>query len=214
MGTGIASVLMIERGCKVLGVEPDPEMAKLARRHGFTVETATFEAWDAKARMFDLALCAQAWHWIDPTIGMGKLEAVLAPGGRAALIWNVGTLDPTIGPRLESVYAMQNLRLDRYSLLLGHADHGRIEEARRTLAASAAFETPSWHVFRGSVTYSPQGWCDHLLTHPDHCRLEPRVRDRLFDGLVEQIDACGGELTVQYDSHLITARRLPIPTRV
>ena len=47
-GTGKASRLMIARGCDVLGVEPDPSMAAIARSHGVTVEAGTFEEWDSQ----------------------------------------------------------------------------------------------------------------------------------------------------------------------
>ena len=37
-------------GCRVLGVDPDPRMAGLARENGLDVEVATFEEWDAAGR--------------------------------------------------------------------------------------------------------------------------------------------------------------------
>src|SRR6202166_2684857 len=53
-GTGKAGRLLVERGCDVLGVEPDPAMAAIARSHGITVEEATFERWADRGRVFDL----------------------------------------------------------------------------------------------------------------------------------------------------------------
>jgi len=42
-GTGIASRLLVDRGCQLLGVEPDPQMAALARARHLVVEEAVFE---------------------------------------------------------------------------------------------------------------------------------------------------------------------------
>ena len=65
-GTGITTRLFSERGCEVLGIEPDPRMAAVARRRGATVEDGSFEEWDARGRLFDLLVAGQSWHWVDP----------------------------------------------------------------------------------------------------------------------------------------------------
>ena len=90
-GTGIAAALLAARGCEVLGVEIDERMAEVARARGIDVEVAQFERWDARGRVFDLAICGQAWHWIDPVAGAQKAAGVLAPGGRLGLFWNFGS---------------------------------------------------------------------------------------------------------------------------
>jgi SAM-dependent methyltransferase len=87
-GTGIAARLFQEAGCRVLGVDPDPRMAGLARRGGTETETATFEDWDPAGRMFDAVIAAQAWHWVDPVAGAAKAAGVLRPGGRLTVFWN------------------------------------------------------------------------------------------------------------------------------
>jgi len=80
-GTGKAARLIAARGCDVLGVEPDSRMAAVARAHGIRVEVATFEAWDPAGRRFDLVMSAQAWHWIDPAVGLKKAAVLLSAGG-------------------------------------------------------------------------------------------------------------------------------------
>jgi predicted TPR repeat methyltransferase len=76
-GTGIAGALFAARGCEVTGVEVDPRMAAVAQTKGIEVEVASFEQWDDRGRRFELAISAQAWHWIEPqdpglTIVLGK----------------------------------------------------------------------------------------------------------------------------------------------
>ena len=82
-GTGKAARLLIERGCDLLGVEPDPSMAAIARSHGISVEEATFESWDSRGRMYDLIVSGQAWHWVDPMLGVDESGFAAAPGGTA-----------------------------------------------------------------------------------------------------------------------------------
>lgn len=45
-GTGIASRLFRAPGRTVLGIEPDPRMAAVARGYGLEVEEVRFEGWD------------------------------------------------------------------------------------------------------------------------------------------------------------------------
>src|ERR1700749_3473456 len=75
-GTGISSRLFQAAGCRVLGVDPDPRMAELARQGGTEAEVAKFEEWDTAGRTFDAVISAQAWHWVDPVAGVEKAAAV------------------------------------------------------------------------------------------------------------------------------------------
>jgi SAM-dependent methyltransferase len=71
-GTGISARGFHQRGCQVLGVEPDEQMARVARDSGLEVEIAKFEDWDPAGRVFDVVIAGQAWHWVDPVAGASK----------------------------------------------------------------------------------------------------------------------------------------------
>src|SRR5439155_21355018 len=103
-GTGKAARLFSDRGCDVLGVEPDPAMAAVARGHGVTVEDGTFEAWDPRGRTFELVVAGQSWHWVDPVPGLAKVGAVLRPGGRFAAFWNLDSYGADTKAALRAVY--------------------------------------------------------------------------------------------------------------
>jgi SAM-dependent methyltransferase len=87
-GTGIVARQFQSAGCSVLGVEPDPRMAEVARADGLEVEVAKFEDWDPAGRQFDAVVAGQAWHWVDPVAGAAQAAGALRPGGRLALFWN------------------------------------------------------------------------------------------------------------------------------
>ena len=117
--TGIAARLFTERGCDVLGLEPDPRMAAIARRSGLAVEAGTIEEWDPGERRFDLVTAGQAWHWVDPQRGPDKAALVLRPGGHFGLFWNQAQPDPSVRPALEAAYALHAPELGRQSVLMG-----------------------------------------------------------------------------------------------
>ena len=103
-GTGKAARLLVERGLHVLGVEIDPQMAAVARRHRVDVEIASFETWQPRDRRFDLITCAQAWHWVDPAVAIPKAAGLLRPGGTLALFWNYDELDEPAQAAMDDVY--------------------------------------------------------------------------------------------------------------
>jgi SAM-dependent methyltransferase len=75
-GTGKATALFAPKGYSILCIEPGKNLAAIAARNlrGWRVEfeTTTFENWNARVGEFDLAISAQAFHWVAPEIGFPK----------------------------------------------------------------------------------------------------------------------------------------------
>lgn len=194
-GTGKAARSYLERGCSVLGVEVDARMAAVARRHGVEVDVARFEDWDARGRTFDLASCAQAWHWIDGERGFAKLAAVVRPGGRAAYFWNLMVVDDALRPALDAVYR------ERAPELAGETGLMRSEHRAPPLAHGFD-DWPEWfaveppQAFDRSIRYPTATWLDQLVTHSDHATFDAERLATLLDGLRAVIDDHGGEVPV------------------
>ena len=92
-GTGICTRAFLRRGAHVVAIDPNSDMLVVARSRSDATdlvswEQARFEDWDPEARMFDLVVAGQSWHWIEPEIGCRRAAAVLRPGGALALMWN------------------------------------------------------------------------------------------------------------------------------
>jgi SAM-dependent methyltransferase len=106
IGTGVAAQPFREAGCRVLGVDVDVDerMAEFARHAGFEVEIARFEDWGSGGRRFDAVIAGQTWHWVDPVCGAAKAAAVLRPGGRLAVFWNVFQPPPDLSEAFAAVY--------------------------------------------------------------------------------------------------------------
>lgn len=203
-GTSIAGRLFLERGCDVLGVEPDPRMAEVARRHRVAVDVATFEEWQPPAEGFDLAISAQAWHWIDPRVGPRKAASILNAGGVLALFWNIGTPEHDIGAALDDTY-QRVARTLRRSVALGTVQPDYADRAT-SIASSGAFETPEIRTYLWERQYSRDQWLDQLATHSDHRTLDPERLGRLLDAVGTTIDEFEGTMAVRYTTTLIVAR--------
>ena len=205
-GTGIAARLLRERGCDVLGVEPDPRMAAFARSTGLEVEQARFEEWDPRGRRFELAISAQAWHWVDPELGAHRAADALAPDGEIAIFWNLGSPAPNLGAELDDLYARLAPGCDGYAVLLGARDD-RGEMAAAGLERSGRFQEPSLMSFAWSREYTAAQWLENVRTHSDHAAMDAPARERLLDALGDLIAARGGAIELGYETRLLSASR-------
>ncbi len=206
-GTGIAGRLLAARGCSVLGVEVDARMAAVAQGRGLDVEVTRFEDWDPRGRRFDLAISAQAWHWIDPRAGARVAAEALREGGRLAVFWNFGEPPSALRELLARIYARLGPGVENYSVLFGHRD-ARIETTIEGIAAARRFEAAEVERFSWSQRYDTAAWLAQLGTHSDHRALAPERRERLLAAVAEAIDSLGGSFEMGYETVLVGARRV------
>jgi SAM-dependent methyltransferase len=212
-GTGIVARLFQAKGCRVLGVEPDPRMAELARQQGLPTEVATFEDWDPAGRTFDAAVAGQAWHWVDPVAGAAKAAQALRPGGRLALFWNVFGL----GPGMREAFGEVHKRVDTglpfnpwAQPLLDSYLQG-CERAAARIAEAGGFGEPEQWRFGWDRVYTREEWLDVVPTVGGMSRVPAGKLAALLDGLGEAIDAAGGSFTMNYTTVAVTAARASLP---
>ena len=209
-GTGIAGRLFLRQGCQVLGVEPDARMAAVARDHGLTVEIARFEGWEPAGRTFDLLVSGQAWHWVDPALGVRRAASVLRPGGRLAVFWNSLTHHPDVLAVLEAAYLAHAPELISNNIALGTIpmpDCAGPNHDREAIMASGRFGNPAWRRYPWQRTYTPAQWLDELPTHSNHNSLAPDRLAALLAASAAGLAHLGAAFTVQYETKAIIARR-------
>jgi ubiquinone/menaquinone biosynthesis C-methylase UbiE len=89
-GTGRVAAALHDRGSRVWGVEPSPEMAARARERGVHVKVARAEQLPFKEGWFERAVLWLVAHLVDRPAVSAELARVLAPDGRIA----IATFDP------------------------------------------------------------------------------------------------------------------------
>lgn len=94
-GTGISSRAFAERGVRVIGIEPNPEMRSRAEIEPVPPGAAkpTYQAGRAEATglpggFADAALAAQAFHWFEPGPALREFHRILKPRGWAIIMYN------------------------------------------------------------------------------------------------------------------------------
>jgi ubiquinone/menaquinone biosynthesis C-methylase UbiE len=85
-GTGRVAVALAERGSRVWGVEPEPEMAARARERLSTVKIAPAERLPFKDGWFERALMQLVIHLVERPQAFAEARRVLAPDGRLVIL--------------------------------------------------------------------------------------------------------------------------------
>lgn len=207
-GTGKLGSKFVARGCTVTGVEQDPRMATVARQHGIDVEVARFEDWDPDGRTWDLAVCGQAWHWIDPQRGPQKAYEALSRGGALALCWNhdhqvrrrdgepggPGSVDQAISDAYER--AAPDMAGSAFTNPSFAADFD-------SLVDSGLFEVELRESYRRTMTWTTDQWVDAAGTHSNFLILPVETQAQLIEELRSAVDSVGGVVTREVETVLI-----------
>lgn len=90
-GTGIMTVLLVNKGLDVVAVEPVDGMraklsADLPETHALKGTSWEIPAADDSQ---DAVIVAQAFHWFDDIKSLREISRVLKPNGHLILVWNM-----------------------------------------------------------------------------------------------------------------------------
>ncbi len=92
-GTGISSLLFLDKGYRVTGIEPNKEMREKSEEllkdySNFKTTSGTAENTLLGNASIDAILSGQAFHWFDKEKCSKEFERILQPNGLVILIWN------------------------------------------------------------------------------------------------------------------------------
>lgn len=93
-GPGNATVLFARKGYNLLDIELGERLAQFARQRcqpfpKTTIIHSAFEDYDLPPHRLDLAISADAFHWIPPEIGYPKATKALKTTGSLAFFWHM-----------------------------------------------------------------------------------------------------------------------------
>jgi len=180
-GTGRAAEALVERGSSVWGVEPEAEMAALARARVSTVKVAPAEQLPFKDGWFERALMWLVVHLVDRPRAFSEAARVLRPDGRFA----VGTFHPLhferywlkeFFPSLEAIDKARFPTPDELDAELRAAGFERVEQHPLTQTASVDRETAIERVRRRFI--SPLQLLDEAELERGIARMETELPEQ------------------------------------
>ncbi len=92
-GTGKATVQFAEKGFQVQAIEIGEDMAEILRKkcsdyEKVQIDVIAFEEWQNNSKViYDMIYCAQAFHWLEPSIKYKKCHNLLKEEGYLVLFW-------------------------------------------------------------------------------------------------------------------------------
>jgi SAM-dependent methyltransferase len=208
-GTGQVSQLLQAAGWAVIGVEPDPRMADLARAHGVHVTTTDFETWEPPHGGFDLVCSGTAWHWLDASVAYDQAAAVLRSGGRLAVFRNRYIYDVAVMRGIRAALRRFAPHLVHDCVPLGAAPAQLVEGHAAEIAARPdLFVDLDRQTFSHMRTVTASEWVDELTTHTPIARLEPPARHGLLGELgVLARSSDTGTIRIRHETPCLVATR-------
>jgi SAM-dependent methyltransferase len=214
-GTGKATLLFLARGVSILGLEPSPAMAAIARRNcagypDMLIEHVDFEQWRGAER-FPLVYSAQAWHWVTPEVRYTAARAALRDGGILATFWN--------RPNWEQCALRDELHDAYRSAVPEFVDPGPMYPVQpwsaerwgnweREIGEAPGLDHAELRRYRWDRQHSTEEYLALLRTHSDHIVMESARREALLDGIAAVLERNGGGLRLSYLTLLCLARAI------
>lgn len=200
-GTGIFSKLLLERGSRVIALEPNEAMREAALRSlsgvgRYEARPGSAEATGLPSQSVDFIVCAQSYHWFDREQARVEFQRILKPGGKVVLIWNSRKTSGT--PFLE--------RFERLLLTYG-TDYEKVGHKSITLETLRPYFAnggPSLDTFSMVQRLDEESLRGRLLSSsycplPGHPNYEPMMR--LLADIFRECEQ-GGVVDLEYATEL------------
>jgi len=160
-GTGILSKQLLEKGLRVVCVEPNGDMRNAAETElkdypGFTSINGTAEHTGLAGNSADLITAAQAFHWFDKDLFKAECKRVLKEGANVALVWN--------SREESSPFVRENAEIMKRFCPLFKGFSGGIDEDKDMFEAFFRNGSYEFRVFRNDLSYDFDGYIGRTLS--------------------------------------------------
>ncbi|KST63553.1 class I SAM-dependent methyltransferase [Mastigocoleus testarum] len=208
-GTGQGTIPFAQKGYAIHCLEPGPNLIAIAKQNmssypTVTFETVTFEDWKLQPQYFDLAISAQAFHWVDREIGYPKVAQTLKENGHIAFFWNFSPLADT--PAFQSL----NEAFKKYAPQMVYnppSIDSLIQKRENWINNSLCFKKLLVKQYPWSINYDSQQYLNLLKTRTVYQDFNEDKKNNISN-IVEQIlNNHGGFINRPYLSILLFAQK-------
>jgi SAM-dependent methyltransferase len=203
-GTGILTKQLLDRGFRVLAVEPNADMRAQAERElaaypKFASLAGTAENTTLESASVDLVTVGQAFHWFDRNAFRAECGMILNPSGTVSLVWNSRDKASPIVQEIDGI-------LKRYCP--DYVGLGGIEDEAGVFERFFKGGVFDFRSFRNDVRYDLGSFIGRNLSVSDAPR-EGDVNLNAYIGELERLFSQYAEnniTAVPYETHSYTGR--------
>ncbi len=208
-GTGKGTISLAQKGYTIHCIEPGENLIAIAKQYlsiypQVTFDITTFEDWKLQSTTFDLAISAQAFHWVNREIGFNKVAQALKDKGHIAFFWNFTS--PSDAP----VFAALKEAYQKYvpSTSNTHSISSLIEKRKNWINNSNLFHNLVIKEYPWSVDFNAEQYLNLLKTQTIYQQFTSEQKQDLSQDVREIINGHGGYLKRPYLSVLFLAQKI------
>jgi SAM-dependent methyltransferase len=209
-GAGNATIAFAKRGYNLLGIELGEKLAGYARQRckdfpKAVIVQSAFEDYDPPPHSFDLAISADAFHWIQPEVGYPKLLDALKPTGFIALFWQV-PLDPQTewSRAIDEVFARRAPQFD--------SPHGTFaldwltDIIKGNFREHCGIEDVTVNVYDWTETLTTERFLKLMRTYSAHRGMDSALRESIYADICLVLDRFGSAVKHPMQAALFFAK--------
>jgi SAM-dependent methyltransferase len=209
-GPGNATLSFARRGYSILAIELGERLAALALENcraypGVEIRNVAFEDWVLEEQAFDLAISADAFHWIPPEIGYPKAARALKDSGSAAFFWRVPVDPGTDWSRAIDV-AYQETAPQFENPNKSFTPEWLVGIITENFEASGCFGEVTTRQYFWSENLTSELYIKGLRTFSTHQDIDEALREKLYARILEVIERFGGQVAQPQSVVLFHAR--------
>ena len=183
IGTGKATGPVLEKQCRIVGIEPGKQLADFTREKfrghsNFSLYNQTLQDYECPAQTYDLIYAATAFHWIPEEYGYKRVCELLKKGGAfARFAYHAGK------DKKREELAMELRRLyETYMHTESEPKEYDESDAKKLaeLAGKYGFIDIQYKMYHWTRDFTADEYMGLLRTYPDHMAIEETVRERFF----------------------------------
>jgi ubiquinone/menaquinone biosynthesis C-methylase UbiE len=211
IGTGQATLPILEKGCSLTAIELGDKLAeytkqKFSNYNNLSIENIAFQDYQCPPNSYDMIYSASAFHWIPEELGYKKVYEMLRSGGIFARFAN----HPYKDKGKEAMHIdMQEVYSEYMPAATLSPEYSEKQcKERADISKKYGFVDVEYKLYHRTRTFTSQEYIYLLGTYSDHIAIEETKRKVFFNKIKNVIDSYGGKITI-YDTIDLQLARKP-----
>lgn len=211
IGTGQATLPILDKGCSVTAIELGDKLAEYTKQKfsdykNFNIINTAFQDFECPSHSFDLIFSASAFHWIPEEIGYTNVCKMLKSGGIFARFANHPYKDKEREEMHDAIQKIYAIYMPGSSIGEEYSEENA--KNRAEISKKYGFIDIDYKLYHRTRTFTAKEYISLLGTYSDHIAIEEQKRAQFFGEIQNVIEKFGSKITL-YDAIDLQLARKP-----